>query len=756
MHNKRLFLNTLTFDYPVQPVKFYFSATDDAEHKSTMLKSPTLFPKELKEHPKYSRLIADNGTLTLYTFFDQPAKGFDGINIDFHTEENQYLVKRYYNRRLEHYFSFYDNVVVTRSGITSDIQLWIRTDKKNQVTYQGKQHDVFEMDRFTLRVKYDTFNHRPYLLVTDDRPSLLLNITLQKLFERNDSAPFDCPKGITPSMVNLVMTRKGDDGKGRIIREINKYDYLQAHNKYCPPKYTRPIMGKQLKQYFGLDKHNEPRTQESKYIKYLEKIEDFRKKYLNSKEIECIFRNLAYSFTLVNPMQVGRTDSAKRKLVFGNDFTNMRQQVGVNEGPHIKCPHTDVQMIFIFPEKTLSEARNLIQYMRNGGYQNNGKPLSFYIGSNVGYAARDFHITVKNEQNPVPEVAKALQQRDCYRNRDKRIKYVGIYITPIHKYASSPQAKECYYKIKELFLKHDIPTQCIERDKMNNVMERDKKTQKANFAYTLQNMGVAICAKLGGSPWLLDETEKKELIIGIGAFRSDNRQYIGAAFSFDNTGAFNDYCYFQKSELNELVGAIKMAILRYSAVNSQPERIIIHYYKKISRKREFSKMEEMLNCLNLDVPVYIVTINKTESEDIVVFDKESTYTSYNYQTRQKETHTSLMPHSGTWVNLGLSREGHRYLLCNNTRYEDEQFNATDGFPFPVKLTIACPNRNDIIDTPVVQQLIEQVYQFSRIYWKSVKQQGLPVTIKYPEMIAEIMPHFNDCTIYTESKCLWFL
>jgi hypothetical protein len=43
----------------------------------------------------------------------------------------------------------------------------------------------------------------------------------------------------------------------------------------------------------------------------------------------------------------------------------------------------------------------------------------------------------------------------------------------------------------------------------------------------------------------------------------------------------------------------------------------------------------------------------------------------------------------------------------------------------------------------VKELIDQVYQFSRIYWKSVKQQGLPVTIKYPEMIAEIIPHFND-------------
>ena len=44
----------------------------------------------------------------------------------------------------------------------------------------------------------------------------------------------------------------------------------------------------------------------------------------------------------------------------------------------------------------------------------------------------------------------------------------------------------------------------------------------------------------------------------------------------------------------------------------------------------------------------------------------------------------------------------------------------------------------------------------RIYWKSVKQQGLPVTIKYPEMIAEIMPHFTDKTVYTKSNCLWFL
>jgi hypothetical protein len=44
-----------------------------------------------------------------------------------------------------------------------------------------------------------------------------------------------------------------------------------------------------------------------------------------------------------------------------------------------------------------------------------------------------------------------------------------------------------------------------------------------------------------------------------------------------------------------------------------------------------------------------------------------------------------------------------------------------------------------------------------MYWKSVKQQNLPVTIKYPEMVAEIFPHFESEVIPPFGKDnLWFL
>ena len=87
----------------------------------------------------------------------------------------------------------------------------------------------------------------------------------------------------------------------------------------------------------------------------------------------------------------------------------------------------------------------------------------------------------------------------------------------------------------------------------------------------------------------------------------------------------------------------------------------------------------------------------SESEDFVVFD-----TSWD----------DLMPYSGRYINL----ENKTYLLCNNTRYENDVFKAIDGFPFPVKLKIECPSDSTRqIDTNTIKQLIDQVYQFSQIY-----------------------------------------
>jgi len=61
------------------------------------------------------------------------------------------------------------------------------------------------------------------------------------------------------------------------------------------------------------------------------------------------------------------------------------------------------------------------------------------------------------------------------------------------------------------------------------------------------------------------------------------------------------------------------------------------------------------------------------------------------------------------------------------------------------------------DFELIKQLVDQVYQFSRMYWKSISQQNLPVTTAYPEMVAKIFPYFAYNTLPEFGKeNLWFL
>ena len=153
--NEKLFLNTLTFEYPKEPVKLYFSDKDDAERKSTRLKSPLLIPKEVKQSNSFTSQFASTGTPTIYTSFSSPTEGFEVIAIDFNEPQNKYFVKRYYNRLLERYFRYYDDMVVTKSGITDDIQVWLLTNgDKKHINHDNKQYELMEMDRFTIRAFY--------------------------------------------------------------------------------------------------------------------------------------------------------------------------------------------------------------------------------------------------------------------------------------------------------------------------------------------------------------------------------------------------------------------------------------------------------------------------------------------------------------------------------------------------------------------------------------------------------------------------
>ena len=78
---------------------------------------------------------------------------------------------------------------------------------------------------------------------------------------------------------------------------------------------------------------------------------------------------------------------------------------------------------------------------------------------------------------------------------------------------------------------------------------------------------------------------------------------------------------------------------------------------------------------------------------------------------------------------------------------------------PIKLALTSANTNTGGTLPYddAKDIITQVYQFCRLYWKSVAMQNKPITVAYPEMLAHFVPHFSDNALPEFGRhCLWML
>jgi hypothetical protein len=725
-----LFINTLAFEFPKKPKIFYFSKEDREDVPLTKL-SHQLFPCNIR------RLFPDITNVDIiYTSFDRELEGFHPLPIDF-SRENFSFIKRYYNRKIKHYFTN-KNILVDPTFV-KDNQIWLKSTDASA----KKIKDCVVYDKYTIKVNYNHYSNTPELVLSYDRQAKVYKKSVATFLADFDNSNEDLFEVLSPSAVNPVdllnkvvhVSYYGEKNKYQKMQVI-KYSHLQnwiEKGKQVDYNNAFPIINRRLMTFLGYEEEEEENgnlyQKKNRYPKYLTKIYGFKNKFISVKEFKEIIL-VQDEFTKVQP---GKTSPESKQLIFGKNKTDMIPQRGVNNGPFKQPRYSNIQMFFIVPREHITNTNDLSTYLRQG-YKIFGG-LSKYTNVPITLAPKRFNLAFENIENPLPEIEEKLDNEDF-----SGTKYLAIYLTPIGKHAKVKEQRNVYYKVKEALLKRNISSQCIETDKMITVLKSDAEKGKEAFAYTLQNIAIAINAKLGGMPWKIAVPEYRELIVGVGAFKhtDTNIQYIGSAFSFDNTGAFNSFEYFHKDELKELVGSIESAIIDYRNTIANLERLVIHYYKDM-REDEVEIIEKMLYSIGIDVPVFVVTINKTESEDIVVFDDDF---------------VEKMPYSGRYINLG----NNTYLLCNNTRYSNNSIRNIEGYPFPVKLKMKCPSDSSLLTTATINGLIDQVYQFSRIYWKSVKQQNLPVTIKYPEMVAQIAPHFTKGSIPSNigKDNLWFL
>lgn len=690
---QELLLNIIPFDPPKGKQKFAFYKQKQADYYPVFkddlqgLLDDKLSALELLELNK------------LYTDFQPAKEGAIVLEIDLSVSYR--FASHYYRFLIRDYFMGIADII--HQNFTSETEVWFNHKEKSNAKY-----NVY--NQFTVKEQHARVTDKPEIVLSYDGTTKVFAKPVSEIYNFNTN------------LYNWIVCNG----------ILYKWKFRPQEVINMPDK-CYPVLSNDIKPHLEIA-HDVPNLT-NRYPRYLNVLQDFYTKYFDNDTFRSLipistngfYKPIAEQFRVIN--------STSNDLLYSGGKTGKEPKKDFkSKGPYqLPQKPSNFKFFFIYHQSDKASAVTELYKYFNSGWTD-GK---FSFPKLQDYIKVPFELDISKNvefdtvQNAVTVVKNAVKNAEWLSDTQ----YMALFVNPVPKLEKDEARKNIYYKIKEILLYEGVLSQVIKSEHLY-------KNGKPNsyFNTFLPHIEIAMLAKLGGVPWRLNRPTNNELIVGVGAFYSVTRKtrFVGSAFCFNNEGMFKGFDCFKGNNTVSLAGSIREAVAKFIAVNYTASRLIIHFYKDIGKK-ELEPILRTLHTLGLNIPVIVVTINKTESKELLGFDLKDG--------------NNLMPYSGTIVKVGKSE----YLLFNNTRYDATAKPVQKEYHFPVKIALSSTVEGMLDDMNLVEQLIDQVYQFSRMYWKSTNQQSLPVTIKYPEMVAEIYPYFqHDKLPDFGRESLWFL
>jgi len=700
-------LNVIPFDHPTETVRFGFSHN----------RSKFTFPLRREDFPDSLREHFDKTMPNLQTIYGEPVFGDNRYEVEFEidTKDNPGILKHHYRKMVRSHFLQHADIV--SSSFVGDNMIYIK---------QPSDHLPYTVYKvYTIKILLSRVYEGPHFAICYNGYQSFSKTPLSEL------------------------THLGFDDIGSILfdRRLYKYnantpDYIMHNQSEVYPK-----LGNKLKAELNIT--IKPYKIPNKYTHFHKEINSFIETYILSNEFRTIFPVYDQGF-LPAPSSSVLPDNLAL-LSYGNNNTGL---VPKKEFRKYKAaspaPVKQRKLLVIYNPKDkyvikesdgngnefIKEAGVVNKFFvaikkgcettLSGGYKYKIPPLNEYISSNFQLTADGTHgIEIHSDETTISDIQTAIDNF----NDLEPTEYTALVLLPHTKEEKTPAQAKLYASIKEVLLQHGISSQCLLKDTIAN----------SEFIWSYSNASISLLAKMGGMPWKLAHPIQDELIVGLGAFSSqeENCKFVGSAFSFGSDGKFEGLDCFRSDDIAILLTSIHNAIRNYKdRLSTEAKRLVIHFFKEM-KKSDFEAVMKVINSHDWNIPIITINVNTSVSEDFIGFDTSASY---------------MMPVSGTYIPL----DKHSYLLYNNTRYT-EQTKPSDGYHLPIKLSFSSSHPETLEDQETIKELIGQVYQFSRLYWKSTKHQNIPVTVKFPEMAAKIYAKFEnkDLGSFGESN-LWFL
>lgn len=303
----------------------------------------------------------------------------------------------------------------------------------------------------------------------------------------------------------------------------------------------------------------------------------------------------------------------------------------------------------------------------------------------------------------------------------------------LDEHSGLPDKFNPYLVAKSVLLSNGIP---VQEAKSSTLIQTPNRLQ-----YILQNVALALYAKMGGIPWTVDhgETVDDELVIGLGGAelsgsRFEKRQrHIGITTVFRGDGNYllsnlsRECSYDQYPEVLRESSAkvLREVKTRNGWKPGQTVRVVFHAFKPL-KKLEIadiiaSSVQEIGSEQNVEFA--FLTVSHDHSFNLTDSAQAGIVPRYGSGS-PKGVH---VPQRGTVVQLGK----HTRLLSTT----GPQMVKRPELPLPRPLLLHLHKQSTYRDFPY---LSDQVLKFTALSWRSTLPTDRPVTILYSSLIAELL------------------
>lgn len=313
-------------------------------------------------------------------------------------------------------------------------------------------------------------------------------------------------------------------------------------------------------------------------------------------------------------------------------------------------------------------------------------------------------------------------------------------------------AQSPYFTAKAVLMSQGIPVQSV---RISTILQ-------TNVAYSLNNLALAMYAKLGGIPWTLSVQQRMmhEIVVGIGSARigfdrlSERERLVGITTVFSGDGnyllgnatteAASDQ--YQSALLSSLRASLDELKRRFGWRTGDKLRIIFHQAFKRYKETEAQAVEQLISELT-DFQVEYAFVQVSADHDWKLFDESSQGAIY----RQSRKGVAV-PERGQIVPLGP-----RAALITLTGPQQLKTDL-QGCPSPILVSV---HQNSTFNT--LDYIAKQVFDLTFMSWRTFMPSTQPVSIAYPNLVVDLLgnlrqiPNFNPDILITKLKeSRWFL